>query len=302
MKRLGMIAAVAVLGCMNPTRAFGPLFSSSRPPPVAAPEPVLANARLAVLWIGHATALVQIDDKVVLTDPVLTHTVGQLSARLYEPGLAPARIPPVDVVLVSHMHFDHLSLGSLELIEDRVKMLLLPPDGLTYLTDFRFPAREIEPWSAWEKDGLSVTAVPVRHAGYRYGIDAAWMQRARTGWVVTYHGLSVYFPGDTAYDRDAFLETRRRFPSIDLALLPIAPIEPRGFMRSRHMDPAEALQAMDDLGARTMVPIHFDTFVNGLDAEGDAPRALEAARVARGTDPSRVARLQIGERRVFVAR
>jgi L-ascorbate metabolism protein UlaG (beta-lactamase superfamily) len=302
MKAIGVLAAVTLLGCMNPTRAFGPLLSSSRPPPAHAPDPAFSDARLAVLWIGHATALVQLDDKFVLTDPVLTRTVGQLSARLYEPGLAPDRIPPLDVVLVSHMHFDHLSLGSLEMIESRVRMLLLPPDGLTYLTDFRFPARELEPWSLWEKDGLSVTAVPVRHAGYRYGIDGAWMTRSRTGWVIAYHGMSVYFPGDTAYDREAFVETRRRFPSIDVALLPIAPIEPRGFMRARHMDPAEALQAMDDLGAHTMVPIHFGTFVNGLDAEGDPPRALIAAARARGTDPSRVALLQIGERRVFIAR
>ena len=90
-------------------------------------DPIDKNARLAVLWIGHATALVQIDDKVILTDPVFTSSVGQLSKRLVEPGLDPENLPPVDAVLISHMHFDHLSLGSLEMIERKVRMLLMPP-------------------------------------------------------------------------------------------------------------------------------------------------------------------------------
>jgi L-ascorbate metabolism protein UlaG (beta-lactamase superfamily) len=265
-------------------------------------EPVTKDARLAIVWVGHATALVQIDDKVILTDPVFTNTVGQLSKRLVEPGLDPNDLPPVDVVLVSHMHYDHLSLGSLEMIEKQVRTLLLPSGGAAYITDgFSFPVYELRAWQVWEKDGLRVTAVPVDHVGWRYGLDSAWMTTSFTGYVVEYHGLKVYFSGDTAYDQRVFVEVAQRFPKIHLALLPIGPIEPRSFMRQYHLDPREAVQAFVDLDAARMVPIHYGTFVNSTDEPGDALAELAEAQKQIHLGPTRlVFPLAIGERRVFV--
>ncbi len=260
---------------------------------------MLKGARLAVSFVGHATVLVQMGDKFVLTDPVLTPTVGQLSARLVSPGLEASKFPHISAVVISHLHFDHLSLGSLERIEDRIETLILPYPGLTYLTDFRFTALELSPWQTREQNGLKVTATPVRHSGWRYGFDV-WMRPAHTGYVIEHDGMCVYFAGDTAYDREAFAATRRRFPKIHLALLPIAPIEPRSLMRPRHMDPAEAVQAFLDLGADAMLAIHFDTFVNGNDRVGDAPRRLREVVRARGLDDERVIALQVGEQRVLI--
>jgi L-ascorbate metabolism protein UlaG (beta-lactamase superfamily) len=281
-------------------KASGSLFASPRKVENKLKDPIDENARLAVLWIGHATTLVQIDDKVILTDPVFTSTAGELSKRVVEPGLEVENLPPVDAVLISHMHFDHLSLGTLSEIERKVRMLLLPRQGATYLTDFRFPALELRPWQAWEKDGLRVTAVPVDHVGYRYGLDDAWMTESFTGYVIEYHGMKVYFGGDTAYDQKLFVETALRFPGIDVALLPIGPIQPRELMRRFHTDPAEALQAFFDLGAKHMVPIHYDTFVNSTDEPGDALRELNAAKKRWDLENRDVATLAIGERRVFV--
>jgi N-acyl-phosphatidylethanolamine-hydrolysing phospholipase D len=198
------------------------------------------------------------------------------------------------------MHFDHLSLGSLSAIEKKVRMLLMPPEGVTYLTDFDFPVLELEPWQAWEKDGLRVTAAPVDHVGYRYGIDDAWMTRSFTGYVIEYHGLKVYFGGDTAYDQKLFVDVADRFPAIDLALLPIGPIEPRTLMRRFHMDPREALQSFFDLGAKRMVPIHYDTFVNSTDEPGDALRELEGAKKKWSMGSREVVTVAVGERRVFI--
>lgn len=289
-------------GCMVSRatgRALGSLFASPRK--VDKPDdPVQKGARLAVTWVGHATALVQMDDKFILTDPVFTSTVGQLSKRLVEPGIDPDKLPPLDAVLVSHMHFDHLSLGSLAEIEERVKTLLMPEGGVSYLTNFPFQAIELRTWQAWEKDGLRVTAVPVDHVGFRYGIDDAWMTHAFTGYVVEYHGLKVYFAGDTAYDARAFLETAQRLPEIDLALLPIAPIEPRDFMRRIHMDPREAVQCFFDLGARWMVPIHYGTFINSTDHQGDALRLLNEAVKGARLGARQVVPLAIGSPRVFL--
>jgi len=113
--------------------------------------------------------------------------------------------------------------------------------------------------------------------------------------------MKVYFGGDSAYDQKNFVETAGRFPKLDVALIPIAPIEPRELMRRTHMDPREALQAFIDLGAARMVPIHYDTFVNSTDQPGDALAALAAAQKAQYLGPGRVVTpLAIGERRVFV--
>jgi L-ascorbate metabolism protein UlaG (beta-lactamase superfamily) len=162
--------------------------------------------------------------------------------------------------------------------------------------------RELAPWSAFEEGGLRITAVPVKHVGYRYGIDGAWMKTSFTGYVFEYHGLTVYFGGDTAYDGDRFRAAGARFPQIDVALLPIAPIHPRGFMRAVHVDPSEGLQAFVDLGARTMVPIHYDTLVNGFDAPGEPRAELERAMRARGLGPDRVRIVPIGGQVVIVPR
>lgn len=263
-------------------------------------QPVRPDARLAVVWVGHATALVQIGSKVVLTDPVFTTTVGQLSKRLVLPGIAPEDLPKVDAVLVSHLHYDHLSLGSLEMIEGKVRQLFLPPTGLRYLTDFRFPALELRPGQSWEKDGLRVTAVPVAHVGYRYGVDREHMDEGFTGYVFEADGLKVYFGGDTAYDPRMFVAAGRMFPDLDLALLPIGPIEPHSFMRDYHLDAREAVQAFVDLGARRMVPIHYDTFVNSVDEPGQALRELAAAEKAVKLAPREIVPVGFGERRVFV--
>jgi L-ascorbate metabolism protein UlaG (beta-lactamase superfamily) len=292
-RRLLPFALLALTACAG--FALGPVQRV----PNRITHPRRADARLAVLWVGHATTLLQLDDRFVLTDPLLTDSVGQLTQRLQEPGIDPANLPPIDVALVSHMHFDHLSLGSLDLIESKVRRLFVPRGGLVYVPNYAFDVRELATWESFEDRGMRITAVPVKHLGYRYGADAAWMTKSFTGYVVEYRGLTVYFSGDTAYDAERFRATAERFPHIDLALLPIAPIHPRGFMEEVHADPAEAVQAFVDLRARTMVPIHFDTLINGFDGPGEARTTLRRVVHARGLD-DRVRILPIGGQAVIV--
>ncbi len=294
---LGVLLLLFLLcGC----RGF--LFSSPLPVPNRITQPRRADARLAVLWVGHATVLLQMDDKLILTDPLLENTVGQLTRRLQEPGIDPANLPPLDAVVVSHMHFDHLSLGSLDLIESRVHRLIVPEGGMVYVPNYAFDVRELPTWQSFEEGGLRITAVPVKHVGFRYGVDAGWMTTSFTGYVFEYHGLTVYFSGDTAYDAERFRATAARFPSIDLAMIAIAPIHPRGLMEATHVDPAEAVQAFLDLGARTMVPIHYDTLVNGFDAPGEARATLVKVMKERGLGEDRVRILPIGGQAVITSR
>jgi N-acyl-phosphatidylethanolamine-hydrolysing phospholipase D len=265
-------------------------------------EPRRSDARLAVLWVGHATALVQMDDIFVLTDPVFTRTLSQVSPRLVEPGIDARDVPPLAAVLVSHMHFDHLSFGSLDMLENRTPIVLVPAGVRANMPRYAFEIRELERWASYRSGELVVTAVPVQHVGGRYGIDAAFEPRAFTGYVIEYHGLSVYFAGDTAFAPQAFRATRQRFPHLALALLPICPDAPRDFMERTHLGPSQALDAFSLLGAQHMVPVHFDTFINSDDAPGACPRELRRQMSLRGLGSEQVSLLAIGEQRVLIGR
>jgi L-ascorbate metabolism protein UlaG (beta-lactamase superfamily) len=291
-------AFVARVGAGN----FGRVGDAPRPVPNKVPHPFRPDARLAVLWVGHATVLVQMDDKLVLTDPVFTESVGQISPRLVEPGLDLAALPPLDAVIISHMHFDHLSVGTLELLESRMRGIVVPSGGMVYVPDSAVPAAELGPFESVDWDGLRITAAPVDHTGFRYGVDEGWMKESFSGYVLEHRGQTVYFGGDTAYDREDFEATRRRFPRIDLAILPIAPIHPRDLMKRVHMDPHEAVQAFFDLGAQRMLPMHFETFVNSLDAPGEPEAVLRQVMARRGLDERTLPILRIGEQRVLVPR
>jgi L-ascorbate metabolism protein UlaG (beta-lactamase superfamily) len=300
---LFLAAILAVTGCGFIGRTLRRTIDAPAEPAKIANkirDPRRPEARLSVLWIGHATALVQMDDVYFVTDPVFTRNVGLISPRLVEPGLDAADVPRLAAVVVSHMHFDHLSYDSLAMLEDKTPIVLLPPGARSVVPRYAFESRELERWESYEASGFKVTAVPVRHVGGRWGIDQAWNARAFTGYVVEYHGLSVYFGGDTAFDSDLFATTRTRFPTLDLALLPICPTEPRDFMKRTHMDSKEALDAFALLGAQRMVPVHFDTFINSDDRPGDCPRLLRDETRRRGIEDGRVPILAIGEQRVLL--
>jgi L-ascorbate metabolism protein UlaG (beta-lactamase superfamily) len=265
-------------------------------------QPVRADARLAVLWVGHATALIQMDDKFVLTDPVFTETVGQFSRRIVEPGIDPADLPHVDAVVISHMHFDHLSMGSLALVERKVSTLVVPEKGTIYIPDFAFDTIELAAWQSYAQGGLRITAVPVLHPGFRWGVDTQAMDTSATGYVIEYHGMKVYFGGDTAYAKERFQATAARFPGIDLALLPISPVNPRAVMDAIHLDSRQALLAFQDLGARWMVPVHHATFVNSVDPPYYAAGLLQREMAIMGVGEERVHLMDVGEQQVFVAK
>lgn len=297
---LTLVAAASTLAACRFASVLAGPFTTPRAVPHKVEHPTRPDARLAVLWVGHATVLLQMDDRRILTDPVFTRTVGQMSGRTVEPGLAVENVQRLDAVLISHLHFDHLSLGSLDLLEDRIGLLLMPESGIAYLPDYRFPVRELRWWERWTSpDGLTVTAVPAKHNGMRYGLDWGWKVHGFCGYVLEYRGQRVYFAGDTGYGPH-FREIRERLGPIDLAILPIAPIQPRSLMAPNHVDPVEALDAFRDLGAKRMLAMHFDTFPNSTDAPDDAVRMLETTMRARGLTGDDVLVLGHGEQRIII--
>lgn len=146
---------------------------------------------------------------------------------------------------------------------------------------------------------MKITAVPVRHFAGRYAFDTFWMRdRGFTGYVIEYRGKTIFIGGDTGYHPEFFKETGKRF-RIDVAILPIAPIEPRDFMGFVHVDPKEAVQVFEDLGARIMIPMHHRTFNQGLDPTPDyAQRLLETIIEERGLK-EKILILRVGEQRIL---
>ena len=307
-----MIFAVLALACSGTmggcssffTRFIAKSFESlpSAPDTIGTKitHPIFANVGLSVLWVGHATCLIQIGDKVFLTDPIFTETAGMISKRRMEPGILPASIDKLDVVLISHIHFDHLSFGSLSMLPTSA-VVLLPPGSAAYVPEFGFSDyREMNPWTAFDADGVRITAVPVRHFNGRYGFDGAWTNdHTYTGYVIEYQGKTVFFAGDTGYDPEKFLEIGKRY-TIDVALIPIAPIEPHEFMKYVHADPEEALHIFRDVHATTMIPIHHRTFVQGLDSSLTFAQDQLKKLVGERHLEDHVLILKIGEQRILI--
>jgi L-ascorbate metabolism protein UlaG (beta-lactamase superfamily) len=300
-----LLFAFLLTGCSTTfnrmiSRAIGRAVASPDPAPMKSKIPVVNDAKLSVTWVGHSTMLIRIHDKIILTDPVFTKTVGMVVTRYFEPGLDPSKLTSVDFTLISHSHVDHFSFGSLDMIPKNGK-LLLPSGAAVYSPDFSFAeTREMKPWEVLEEDGVRITAVPVQHFGGRYGIDFFWSRdRGYTGWVVEYKGTTIFIGGDTGYHPEYFKEIGRRF-SIDLAIVPIAPVEPRDFMRYSHVDPNEALQIFADVNAKLLIPMHYGTFVQGIDPYPMIAREILQKLVNERGLKERVRIPEIGERVVVL--
>jgi L-ascorbate metabolism protein UlaG (beta-lactamase superfamily) len=208
---------------------------------------------LAATFVGHATVLLQWKGLNILTDPNFAPRV-IVPKRLVEPGIPIHKLPPLDLVVVSHAHLDHLVKPSLRQLPKDVPVVV--PTGLAELiTPLGFHrVYELNWWQDFEGDGFKVIHVPANHWGRRTPHDR---DRGYGGFVIERHGHHVYFAGDTAYFK-GFLEIGRAFP-IELALIPIGAYRPSSF-RQVHCNPEDALQAFEDMQGRYMVPIHWGTF------------------------------------------
>jgi L-ascorbate metabolism protein UlaG (beta-lactamase superfamily) len=276
-----------------PTHAEDPPF----PPPVrAAPD------RIAATFIGHSTFLVQIGGVCVLTDPIWSKRCSPVSfagpRRARRPGQSLDALPGVDLLLVTHNHYDHMDLPTLR----RVRRRWAPPTA-TGLGNARHLAKagirsavELDWWHSTELAGARVTYVPAQHFSSRGLYDrnrCLW-----GGFVVEAGGSTVYFAGDSGYCPH-FAEIADRFPHIDLALLPIGAYEPRWFMRQQHVNPEEAVRAHLDLRPRRSLGMHFGTF-QLTDEAIDAPvLALRRARASAGVAARDFDVLGFGETREY---
>jgi len=269
------------------TRRPGPWAPVDAAPGPAPPRRVDAG-RMRVTYVNHATVLVQLDGVNVLTDPIWSDRCSPVSwagpHRVRPPGIRFEDLPPIDVVLVSHNHYDHLDLATLARLADRYKpRIFLGLGNSALLERERIAGGQDLDWGASAQAGpLRVSAVPVQHFSGRGLCDrnrTLW-----TGFVVEGPSGRWYFPGDTGFGPH-FAEAASRFGGFRLALLPIGAFQPRWFMSSVHTSPDEAVRAHAALRASTSVAIHFGTFRLGDDGQDEAPRRL--AEVLEASPPPR---------------
>jgi L-ascorbate metabolism protein UlaG (beta-lactamase superfamily) len=275
-------------------RGFWPAWVDEAPGPP--PPRRVGGGRLRVTFINHATLLVQIDDLNVLTDPIWSERTSPLSfvgpKRHRAPGIRFDELPPIDVVVVSHNHYDHLDIPTLRRLQQRDRPRIVTPlgNGALMRRGGVDDAIELDWWQQHDR----ITVVPARHFCAR-----AISDRNRNLWggfVISGASGNVYFAGDTGWGAH-FAEIGARFSPIRAALLPIGAYLPRWFMHPVHIDPAQAVEAHLALGARTSVPMHYGTFFLGDDGIDEPLRDLRSALAAKG-DPN-FAILEHGEGREF---
>lgn len=238
-------------------------------------------AGLRVTTVGHATVLIQADGLNILTDPVWSERAGPFSflgpRRVCAPGIAFDDLPPIDIVLLSHNHYDHMDLATLRRLHAAHRPQIITPLGNDAIVRQAVPGARLVAGDWWDEiplPGAEITFVPAQHWSARTGRDrrmALW-----SGFMVRTGAGLTYFAGDTAYgDGRIFRDMRQRLGRPDMALIPIGAYEPRWFMRAQHADAREAVQIMEDLEAAQAVGIHWGVF--RLTDEGrDDPRTLLA--------------------------
>lgn len=244
-------------------------------------QPVLARrGELGVTFIGHSSFFLQIGGENILVDPNFARWIFILK-RLRRPGLSLRDLPPIDAVLVTHAHFDHLHRPSLRTIaritrrKSGRRPVIIVPRHLRDLVDDLGYARviEMEWWQSLHLGSVEITHTPSKHWGARVIRD---VHRGYGGYVLRTQRHSIYHAGDTAYF-GGFREIGERL-SPTIALLPIGAYHPASF-RNVHTSPEDAVQAFCDLGAKWMVPMHYGSFRLGHEPiEEPLVRLAEDAR------------------------
>lgn len=256
-------------------------------PPGPPPPERVGAGELRATMIGHSTLLLQMDGVNVLTDPIWSERASPVAwagpKRVRPPGIRFEDLPPIDAVIVSHNHYDHLDLPTLRRLWDahRPRVFVGLGNG-ALLAEEGIPSEEVDWWDERPlSDAVTLASVPAQHWSARGLFDRR--RTLWTGYVLKGPGGPVYFAGCTGRGPH-FAMIRERFGPVRLALLPIGAYKPRWFMKENHLSPREAAEAAHGLEARTAYGIHWGTFALGDDGEREPVEDLRAA-LAEMTNP-----------------
>jgi L-ascorbate metabolism protein UlaG (beta-lactamase superfamily) len=231
--------------------------------------PRLSYGQVAITWIGHASFLIQFTDLNVLIDPNFANWLFLLK-RIKRSGLRIEHLPRIDLILLTHAHFDHFHKPTLRRLP-RPKIGVMPWGVGDLALDLGFErVIELEWWDTFSQNDWSVTLTPSKHWGARTLRDH---HRGYGGFILEHQGRRIYHAGDSAYFH-GFEEIGRRLPP-EIALLPIGAYHPESFRRV-HMGPDQAIKAFKDLHAKHLIPMHYGTFRLSFEDLDEPPRWLRA--------------------------
>jgi L-ascorbate metabolism protein UlaG (beta-lactamase superfamily) len=273
------------------------------PPPLTPSLPDMIPAgSIAVTWIGHASFLLQLPGLNVLTDPVFASHAGpfgRIGPKRARPAPLPLKgLPSIDLVLLSHNHYDHADLPTLRWLARKRKAAIVTTLGNQAWLNRKGikSVTELDWWQSHQlRPDVEVTCTPAQHFSAR----TLW-DRNETLWggfVVKTGGSSIYFAGDSGWCR-AFELIGERLGPFDLSLIPIGAYEPRWFMKTVHMNPDEAVQAHVAARSRHSIGMHFGCFQLTNEAIDAPVIALGDARTRHGVAPSDFTTLEVGETRL----
>jgi L-ascorbate metabolism protein UlaG (beta-lactamase superfamily) len=255
---------------------------------LATPPAPGEGARLT--WLGHASWLVQLDGVSLLIDPALRESIPGFIRRNVAPGVALGQLPSISATLVTHNHYDHLDMPTVCQVGAPVVTGL----GMArYFPRPRLPLTELDWWGSSKVGPVTVHFVPAHHWSRRGLADVN--ETLWGGFVVEGSSARVYHSGDTAYFEEGFREIGQRFPGLDAALLPIGAYDPGWFMEKQHMNPEQAVQAYEDLGARRFLAMHWGTFKLTDEPLDEPPQRLDAEWGRRGLPREPLHVLAVGE-------
>ncbi len=253
--------------------------------------PKLEAGQVAITWIGHASFLIQFTDLNILVDPNFANWLFLLK-RIKRSGMKIEDLPPIDLVLLTHAHFDHFHKPTLRRLP-HPKIGVMPWGMGDLAHDLGFSrVIELEWWESFARAGWKVTLVPSKHWGARMLHDH---HRGYGGFILEHQGRRIYHAGDSAYF-DGFSEIGQRL-SPEIALLPIGAYHPDSF-RHVHMSPDEALRAFLDVGAQHLVPMHYGSFRLSFEDMDEPPRLLHDAGHGNGVT-GKIVILEEGVPKVF---
>lgn len=222
----------------------------------------------SISWIGHSTFLIRLGEINILTDPVFSKRVSPFSfagpRRKVPLGFEISDLPPIDVVIVSHAHYDHLDIKTLDLLPNKTSITVVVPLGLgKYFTKRNYGlVHEVDWYDDVQVGELKVTAYPAIHWSNRTPFDVnktLWMSYG-----LSVGDISLFHTGDTGIHERTFkdigIDMQAKHGGCDVGLLSIGAYSPRSFMRGAHMDPEEGFRVGKQIGCKTMVPMHWGTF------------------------------------------
>jgi len=283
-------------GNREPWPAFQELSSTDRPPLR------VEGDTLRVSFVGHVSTLIQTQGLNILTDPVWSDRASPYTwigpRRVHPPGIRFDDLPPIDVILISHNHYDHLDLATIERLWHRFHPLILTPLGNEALIRSRVPEARIQSrdWGGQVTVDAQFTVhfEPMHHWSARTPFD-----RNRALWaafVLETPGGNIYFVGDSGYGGgEYFRQVQEKYGNFRLTMLPIGDYDPRWFMAYGHMNPEEAIEAWNILGQPFMLPTHFQAFQLADTGYGKPLEALKAVMEGRKVPAGRVRPLAAGE-------